>query len=139
MMYDYNFYPHFFPRMYSSYSQSRSRFVNKNHSNFNRLYNNETSNTKKTKLNKESSRNKNFNNKKEQSTTLKQNHKSALTNQQQLHEKTYLNNNSDIVFEILGIKLHYDDILLICLIFFLYNEGVKDEFLFIALILLLLS
>ena len=48
MMYDYNFYPHFFPRMYSSYSQSRSRFVNKNHNNYNRLYNNETSNTKKT-------------------------------------------------------------------------------------------
>ena len=45
----------------------------------------------------------------------------------------------DIMFEIFGIKLCSDDILLICLIFFLYNEGVKDEFLFIALILLLLS
>lgn len=45
----------------------------------------------------------------------------------------------EVLFEILGIKLHSDDILLLCLIFFLYNEGVKDEFLFIALILLLLS
>lgn len=45
----------------------------------------------------------------------------------------------DKVFEILGIKLHFDDILLICLIFFLYNEGINDEFLFISLILLLLS
>ena len=43
------------------------------------------------------------------------------------------------VFEIFGIKLYFDDILLISLIFFLYNEGVKDESLFIALILLLLS
>ena len=43
------------------------------------------------------------------------------------------------IIEILGIKLHQDDILLICLIFFLYQEGVKDEFLFIVLILLLLS
>lgn len=42
-------------------------------------------------------------------------------------------------FEIFGIKLYFDDILLICLIFFLYNEGVKDPFLFVALILLLLS
>ena len=42
-------------------------------------------------------------------------------------------------FEILGIKLYFDDILLICLIFFLYNEDVHDEMLFIALILLLLS
>lgn len=42
-------------------------------------------------------------------------------------------------FEILGIKLHSDDILLLCLIFFLYKEGVQDEYLFIALIMLLLS
>lgn len=43
------------------------------------------------------------------------------------------------LFQILGIDLYYDDILLVCLIFFLYQEGVKDEGLFIALILLLLS
>lgn len=42
-------------------------------------------------------------------------------------------------FELLGIKLYFDDILLICLIFFLYTEGVQDEMLFLALILLLLS
>lgn len=45
----------------------------------------------------------------------------------------------EALFEILGIKLYFDDILLICLIFFLYNEGVQDQYLFIALILLLLS
>lgn len=44
-----------------------------------------------------------------------------------------------VVFNILGLKLYYDDILLICLIFFLYNEGIKDESLFIVLVLLLLS
>ena len=42
-------------------------------------------------------------------------------------------------FEIFGLKLYSDDILILCLIFFLYNEGVKDTELFIALILLLLS
>lgn len=47
--------------------------------------------------------------------------------------------NNDVIFEIFGIKLYFDDILLICLIFFLYNEGVQDQYLFIALILLLLS
>ena len=41
--------------------------------------------------------------------------------------------------DIFGISLYYDDILLICLLFFLYNEGVKDQYLFISLILLLLS
>ena len=45
----------------------------------------------------------------------------------------------DILFEIFGLKLFYDDILLICLIFFLYQEGVEDQYLFIALVLLLLS
>jgi len=49
------------------------------------------------------------------------------------------NKSNDVLFEILGIKLYFDDILLICLIFFLYNEGVQDEYLFIALVLLLLS
>lgn len=43
------------------------------------------------------------------------------------------------IFSLFGIDLYFDDILLICLIWFLYNEGVKDEELFIALILLLLS
>lgn len=46
---------------------------------------------------------------------------------------------TDTLFEIFGIKLHSDDLLLICLIFFLYKEGVQDQYLFIALILLLLS
>lgn len=43
------------------------------------------------------------------------------------------------VFEIFGIKLYSDDILILCLLFFLYQEGVKDQSLFISLILLLLS
>ena len=48
-------------------------------------------------------------------------------------------NETDVLFEIFGIKLYFDDILLISLIFFLYSEGVKDDYLFISLILLLLS
>lgn len=42
-------------------------------------------------------------------------------------------------FELFGLKLYFDDVLLICLLFFLYQEGVKDQELFISLILLLLS
>ena len=42
-------------------------------------------------------------------------------------------------FEIFGIKLFFDDILIICILLFLYNEKVKDESLFVCLILLLLS
>ena len=43
------------------------------------------------------------------------------------------------ILEILGIKLFFDDILIIGLLFFLYSEGVKDDLLFIVLILLLLG
>lgn len=45
----------------------------------------------------------------------------------------------DYFFEIFGLILYFDDILIICLLFFLYEEGVKDQELFISLILLLLS
>lgn len=43
------------------------------------------------------------------------------------------------IFEILGIKLYLDDIIILGLLFFLYQEGVQDEMLFISLILLLIS
>lgn len=49
------------------------------------------------------------------------------------------NDSTDQIFEIFGIKLHFDDILIICLLILLYNEGVKDYSLFISLILLLIS
>lgn len=55
------------------------------------------------------------------------------------HNSQNFNNSSSPIFELFGIQLYFDDILLISLIFFLYNEGVQDQFLFIALILLLLS
>ena len=46
---------------------------------------------------------------------------------------------SDYFFEILGLKLYFDDILIICILFFLYSEGVKDDNLFLSLVLLLLA
>lgn len=49
------------------------------------------------------------------------------------------NNNSEQYFEILGLKLYFDDLLIIALLIFLYQENVKDNYLYIALILLLLS
>ena len=48
-------------------------------------------------------------------------------------------NNNEVLFEILGLKIYFDDVLIICILLFLYQEGIHDEYLFIALILLLLS
>ncbi len=57
-----------------------------------------------------------------------------------LNCKASTNENTDApLFQLFGISLYFDDVLLVCLILFLYQEGVKDEGLFIALILLLLS
>lgn len=46
---------------------------------------------------------------------------------------------SEVLFEIFGLKIYFDDLLLLCILFFLYQEGIQDEYLFIALMLLLLS
>lgn len=48
-------------------------------------------------------------------------------------------NNAEPIVEILGISLYLDDIIILGLLFFLYQEGVKDYMLYLALIMLLLS
>ncbi len=54
-------------------------------------------------------------------------------------ENIFSGNSDEPIFEILGIKLYLDDLLILGLLFILYNEGVKDEMLFIALVLLLIG
>ena len=41
--------------------------------------------------------------------------------------------------DLFGIKLYFDDVLILSLLFFLYKEEVKDVGLFLALVLLLIS
>lgn len=48
-------------------------------------------------------------------------------------------NNNIFLFEIFGLKIYLDDALIVCLLFFLYQEHVNDEGLFLILILLLLT
>lgn len=45
----------------------------------------------------------------------------------------------DQFFDFFGIKLAFDDLLILALLFFLYQEEAKDPYLYISLILLLLS
>ena len=49
------------------------------------------------------------------------------------------NNTGDYLFDLFGLKIYSDDVLLVSLIYFLYSEGVKDDGLFLVLVLLLLS
>ena len=126
MMYSLPFYPHFSPRRYSYYphpintktgsSSNMRKANNSNNSHSNNIYKNDRTNNFANSL-------KNTKNKKAD----------------ELTETSISSEKDDTVFEIFGIKLHSDDILLICLIFFLFKEGVQDEYLFVSLILLLLS
>ena len=46
---------------------------------------------------------------------------------------------SESFFDFFGIKLYFDDILIICILFFLYTEGIQNTELFMCLILLLIT
>ena len=58
---------------------------------------------------------------------------------EQREKASKLDEASEAFFEIFGLKLYFDDVLIICILFFLYTEKVQDEELFICLILLLLT
>jgi len=64
--------------------------------------------------------------------------KETASSKSETSENRY-NEKNEQFFSILGIHLYFDDLIILSLLFFLYNEGVKDEGLFICLILLLLS
>lgn len=61
------------------------------------------------------------------------------TQKKEPQKKQECSNENPQVFNFLGITFAFDDILLLCLLFFLYSEGVNDEMLYIVLILLLLG
>lgn len=127
MIYNFPFYPQYSGRMYPSYSHNRYKNVNNSKPKASKIANNSEY------FNNKSINNYNINNRENRKSSNNKNDNFDNNNR-----NSFLSNNN-VIFEIFGIKLHYDDILLICLIFFLYKEGVKDESLFISLILLLLS
>ena len=122
MMFNFPFYPYHHSRYY----------MHNNYSHYNR-YNAPEYYAEKahSKLSSES------NIKKNQTVHNKKSNKEVNKNKSLIDFSNIDTNN--YILDLFGIKLYYDDILLLCLIFFLYTEGIKDESLFIILILLLLS
>lgn len=49
------------------------------------------------------------------------------------------NYNEKPVFEIFATPIYFDDLLIISILFFLYQEGIQDSLLFISLIMILLG
>lgn len=68
-------------------------------------------------------------------------HQTVQQNSSNFEKKTQAKseNNNPAVIDLFGLKLYFDDILILSLLFFLYEEQVKDEILFLALVLLLIS
>lgn len=63
----------------------------------------------------------------------------TIASEEKKDQRNNINREEEQFISILGIHLHFDDLIILALLFFLYNEGVKDEGLFICLILLLLT
>lgn len=62
------------------------------------------------------------------------------SNKQDIHKKEEKNStNEENCINILGIKLYFDDLIILFLLFILYKEKVKDNELMICLLLLLFS
>ena len=82
------------------------------------------------------------NNNVQQSEIKKEEKKDSITNSNEVSNTTNSRFNSNTeanIFEIFGIKLYLDDLIILGLLFFLYEQNVKDEMLYIILFLLLLS
>lgn len=111
-------YPYIGSPYYNNYYNNYNKHWNKSSNNYNKSISNNSNNLiqpSKETNNKNSDYN-NFNN----------------------NKNTIRKSDSDCI-DILGIKLHLDDILLMLIIYSLYSEGIKDTYLFFVLILLLVS
>lgn len=74
--------------------------------------------------------------------TEKQEEKNSITNSNEISNTINSRKYSDseqAIFEIFGIKLYLDDIIILGVLFFLYQQNVKDEMLYIILFLLLFA
>lgn len=67
------------------------------------------------------------------------NNNNSIKNDNYNIKNEYINDSNNNIFEIFGLKLAFDDLLIIAMLFFLYKEEVKDTYLYMALILLLLT
>lgn len=68
--------------------------------------------------------------------------KDSITNSKEISNTINSRSFSDsdqAIFEIFGIKLYLDDLIIIGLLFFLYQQNVNDEMLYMILFLLLFS
>jgi hypothetical protein len=141
MMFNFPFYPFHHSRYYSNlnstpYYNYSNKKINMNHNQKNVPLNN-----KNSKSNYKSNTTKYFDDYKDRKSNNNSYDNTDFENQNSsnLNDLTFSQDSDVPIFNLFGLQLYYDDILLVCLIFFLYTEGIKDDFLFIVLVLLLIS
>lgn len=133
------FYNNYRYPKYSSRPNSPNLHYNNNNNIQNNTINNNTNNNNNDiniNKNKVNQKNDNINNNANYSRTNKKTEQKNAEDSETLRSST---ESSEYFFEIFGLKIHFDDILIICILFFLYKEEVHDEELFLCLILLLIS
>lgn len=126
------------PNYYKSNNYIPSSTVIKspnNLNNSNNIYNNYSTNFNDT-INNKIINNKSEYNKKEENIIFSYIQDSDKKTDFSSNDNYYSDNES---FNIFGLNVHIDDLLILALIFFLYKEGTDDIYLYIALFLLLLS
>ena len=117
---------------YFSYPYYRRPSAYSHNSNIQKTYNIKKEPIPKDSSNKHYNTNNNYNCKNESNNNLLFNTPNNKTDSFNSHEYEQFIN-------IFGFKLYFDDLLILTLLFFLYKEEIKDESLYIALILLLLT
>ena len=127
---------------YPYYYNYYSRYSNNNHSTTDSFGKSSNLNKNKKNANNENQKINNIQNK--STLNLQANKNTSITTKKNISSNTSnsrysLNNEDSPIFEILGIKLYSDDIIILCLLFFLYKEKVHDEILYIILFLLLFA
>lgn len=118
-----NFYRNYSPFFYNNIY--RKSFISKNYRPFSFFPN--------------FSKNQNSNNFPKRPPNEKQNFITDSDKASNIFNQQNLPPNKDFVLDLFGLKLYFDDVLILSLIFFLYKEDVKDEGLFLSLVLLLIS
>lgn len=131
-------YPKYLSRHNGPTPHYNSNIQNENNINSNNLNN---SNTNSNNINNNNLNNSNLNSNNINSTTnySRIDKKAEQKNAEDSEALRSSTESSEYFFEIFGLKIHFDDILIICILFFLYKEEVHDEELFLCLILLLIS
>lgn len=116
--------------MMFNYPYMRSPYYNNYYNNYNKHLNTPSNNYNKSHINN------NQNNSLQPSKEI--NNKNSNYNNFNNNKDNIKKSDSECI-DILGIKLHLDDILLMLLIYSLYSDGIQDNYLFFVLILLLLT